>query len=121
MHARPLHTELIAKQAAIEEALEAAPWNRLTLRGNTGIIASGIAGLYAEEAIPDLDLDVSLLRIGTYPVPSKMICSMLEHVTRVMVVEELEPVVEEQVERLAENGQSRRGDPGKGRIHLPRG
>ena len=100
-HARALHTELIAKQEAIEEALETAPWNRLTLRGDTGIIASGIAGLYAEEAISDLDLDISLLRIGTYPVPTKMICRMLEHVTRVMVVEELEPVVEEQVERLA--------------------
>lgn len=100
-HARALHTELIAKQAAIEEALEAAPWNRITLRGKTGIIASGIAGLYAEEAISDLDLDLSLLRIGSYPLPTKMICSMLEHVTRLMVVEELEPVVEEQVERLA--------------------
>ena len=101
VHARALHTELIAKQKAIEETLETAPWNKLTLRGNVGIIASGIAGLYAEEAIRDLDLEVSLLRIGTYPVPAKMICSMLEHVTRVMVVEELEPVVEEQVERLA--------------------
>ncbi len=100
-HARALHTELIAKQAAIEEALQAAPWNRITLRGNTGIIASGIAGLYAEEAISDLDLDVSLLRVGSYPLPTKMICSMLEHVIRVLVVEELEPVVEEQVERLA--------------------
>ena len=30
-HARALHAELIEKQAAIEEALQAAPWNRLTL------------------------------------------------------------------------------------------
>ncbi len=101
VHARPLHTELITKQAAIEEELKVAPWNRLCLRGSAGVIASGIAGLYAEEAISDLDLDVSLLCIGTYPVPTKMICSMLEHVSRVLVVEELEPVVEEQVERLA--------------------
>ena len=36
VHARALHTELIAKQEAIEEALEAAPWNRLTLRGDDG-------------------------------------------------------------------------------------
>ena len=47
-HARPLHSELLAKQAAMEEALESAPWNRLALRGNVGIIASGIAGMYAE-------------------------------------------------------------------------
>jgi indolepyruvate ferredoxin oxidoreductase, alpha subunit len=101
VHARPLHAELLAKQAAIEEALEAAPWNRLTLRGDHGIIASGIAGLYAEEAIEDLDLDLSFLRIGTFPAPSKLIKKLLQHVSRIMVVEELEPVLEEQVERIA--------------------
>jgi indolepyruvate ferredoxin oxidoreductase alpha subunit len=100
-HARPLHAELIEKQALMEEALESAPWNRLSLNGNEGVIASGIAGLYAEEAISDLDLAISFLRIGTYPVPSKLIGRILEHVSRVLVVEELEPVVEEQVERLA--------------------
>ncbi len=35
--------------------------------GETGVIASGIAGLYAEEALMDLDLDHTLLRIGAYP------------------------------------------------------
>jgi indolepyruvate ferredoxin oxidoreductase alpha subunit len=100
-HARPLHSELLAKQAAMEEALESAPWNRLSLQGNVGIIASGIAGMYAKEAIFELDEDLSFLCIGTYPLPKKLICSMLEHVSRVMVIEELEPVVEEQVQMLA--------------------
>jgi len=100
-HARPLHSELLAKQSAIEDELERCPWNRLTLRGETGVIASGIAGLYAEEALMDLDLDHSLLRIGAYPVPKKLISLMLEHVSRVMVIEELEPVTEEQVVALA--------------------
>jgi len=66
-HARPLHAELIEKQALMEEALESAPWNKLSLNGKEGVIASGIAGLYAEEAISDLDLAISFLRIGTYP------------------------------------------------------
>ncbi|MFZ2472456.1 MAG: indolepyruvate ferredoxin oxidoreductase subunit alpha [Methanothrix sp.] len=101
IHARPLHRELLAKQAAIEEALESAPWNRLALHGNVGIIASGIAGLYAEEAALELDEDLSSLCIGAYPLPTKLISSMLEHVSRVMVIEELEPVVEEQVQMLA--------------------
>ena len=100
-HARPLHSELLAKQAAMEEALESAPWNRLDLHGNVGIIASGIAGLYAKEAIFDLDEDLSFLCIGAYPLPKKLISRMLEHVSRVMVIEELEPVVEEQVQMLA--------------------
>lgn len=101
VHARPLHSELIRKQGAIEEALLTAQWNRLALRGDLGVIASGIAGLYAEEAIRDLDLDVSILRVGTYPAPSRMICELLENVKSVLVVEELEPVLEETVERLA--------------------
>jgi indolepyruvate ferredoxin oxidoreductase alpha subunit len=101
VHARPLHTELIEKQEAIAKALASAPWNHLTLRGDQGIIASGIAGLYAEEAIADLDLDMSFVRVGTYPAPARMIEELLEHVSRVLVVEELEPVLEEQVERIA--------------------
>ncbi|MDD4651336.1 MAG: indolepyruvate ferredoxin oxidoreductase subunit alpha [Methanothrix sp.] len=101
IHARPLHHELLAKQAAIEEELEKAPWNSIELKGDTGIIASGIAGLYAKEAVTELGEDLSLLCIGTYPLPGKMIRHMLEHVRRVMIIEELEPVVEEQVRMIA--------------------
>ncbi len=101
VHARPLHSELLAKQKAMEEALESAPCNRLALRGNVGIIASGIASLYAEEAIIELDENLSLLCLGAYPLPRKLISRLLEHVSRVMVIEELEPVVEEQVQMLA--------------------
>jgi len=100
-HARPLHNELLAKQPAIEEELESCPWNQLTLRGETGVIATGIAGLYAEEALMDLDLDHSLLRVGGYPAPKRLIRRLLEHVSRLLVVEELEPVIEEQVLMLA--------------------
>lgn len=101
VHARPLHTELLTKQPKIVKALEDAPWNKLTLKGDHGIIASGIAALYAEEAIQDLDLDVSFLKVGTFPAPSAMIEKLLKNVSKVMVVEELEPVLEEQVERSA--------------------
>jgi len=101
IHARPLHSRLLAKQKEIEAELENAPWNRLALSGRTGVIASGIAGLYAQEAIAELDEDISLLTLGTYPLPGRMICQMLEHVSRVMVIEELEPVVEEQVKMLS--------------------
>ncbi|MDD1740741.1 MAG: indolepyruvate ferredoxin oxidoreductase subunit alpha, partial [Methanothrix sp.] len=101
VHARPLHGELLAKQERIEAELEGAPWNRLVLRGKTGVIASGIASLYAQEAIAELNEDISLLSLGTYPLPGRMIRKMLEHVSRVMVIEELEPVVEEQVKILA--------------------
>lgn len=101
VYAIPRHAELIMKQRAMEEALEKSPWNKLELRGEHGIVASGVASLYAAEAIQDLDLDISLLKIGTVPAPSQMINKLLKHVSKVLVVEELEPVLEEQVERIA--------------------
>jgi indolepyruvate ferredoxin oxidoreductase alpha subunit len=101
-HARPRHTALLEKQDAIRTSLADVPWNRLVLRGDIGVIASGISGLYAEEAIKQLEADISILRIGTFPPPDSLCSELLEHVTKVMVIEELEPVLEEYVERMQE-------------------
>lgn len=103
VHARPRHTTLLEKQDAIKAALATTPWNRLVIRGELGVLSSGVAGLYAEEAIKQLDLDraLSLLRIGTFPPPEELCATFLTQVSRVMVIEELEPVLEEYVERFA--------------------
>lgn len=102
VNARPLHTKLLAKQREIDEALQDAPWNRLRLAGGCcGVIASGLSSLYAEEAIEELGVDLSLLTVGCLPLPSKMVEALLRHVSEVIVIEELEPVVQEQVERIA--------------------
>jgi indolepyruvate ferredoxin oxidoreductase alpha subunit len=120
VHVRPLHIELLHKQEKIAEELESAPWNRLSLAGEHGVIASGISGLYAEEAIKNLDLDLSFLRIGTLPAPEKMIREMVEHVSTLMVVEELEPVIEELVEKAARKYNPGLKILGKESGHLPR-
>lgn len=101
VNARRLHRELIDKQKDMEREIESAPWNRLALKGDVGVISSGIGGLYAEEALANLGADLSLLRIGTYPVPSRQIEEIVKHTSKVMVIEEMEPVVEEQVEIVA--------------------
>jgi indolepyruvate ferredoxin oxidoreductase, alpha subunit len=119
-HVRPLHIELLEKQHKVEEELEKAPWNRLSLAGKHGVIASGISGLYAEEAIKNLDLDLSFLRIGTIPAPEKMIREMVEHVSTLIVVEELEPVIEELVEKAARKYNPGLKILGKESGHLPR-
>jgi indolepyruvate ferredoxin oxidoreductase alpha subunit len=100
-HARPRHTELLKKQESIKAALADLPWNRLVLRGELGVVTSGISGLYAEEAIKQLEADISILRIGTFPPPDELCSEFIQHVNKVMVIEELEPVVEEYLERLA--------------------
>jgi indolepyruvate ferredoxin oxidoreductase alpha subunit len=101
VHARPRHTKLLEKQDAIRTALAKSPWNRLVVRGELGVMSSGIAGLYAEEAIKQLEADISMLRIGTIPPPDELCATLLKHVSKVMVIEELEPVLEEYVERFA--------------------
>ncbi len=119
-HARPRHSVLLDKQDAIKTALADVPWNRFVLRGDTGVITSGISGLYAEEAIKQLEADISVLRIGTFPPPDGLCTEFLEHVTKVMVIEELEPVLEEYVERLARKHNPDLVILGKGTGHIPR-
>ncbi|MDF0591017.1 indolepyruvate ferredoxin oxidoreductase subunit alpha [Candidatus Methanocrinis natronophilus] len=101
VHARPLHAELLDKQAGIEEALAKEGWNRSQMRGEVGVIGSGIGGLYAEEAIAELEAHVSLLRIGAYPILRDTVGDFLEEVDRILVVEEMDPVLEEFVEMVA--------------------
>ena len=62
--------------------------------GEPGIIAAGIAYQYAREAFPR----ASFLKIGmTWPLPRKRIEEFAARHARVIVVEELDPFIEEQV------------------------
>jgi indolepyruvate ferredoxin oxidoreductase alpha subunit len=104
-NARVRHPHLLGIQDGITKELESSPWNELTLSDKSdskiGIIASGIASVYAKEAILNIGIDVSFLKVGTYPVPQGLIRDMLEHVETVLVIEELEPVVEDRVRVIA--------------------
>ncbi len=119
-HARPRHSVLLEKQDEIKASLEKSPWNRLVLRGELGVIASGISGLYAEEAVKQLDADISILRIGTFPPPDSLCSEFIRHVSKVMVIEELEPVLEEYVERAAREHNPDLDILGKRTGHIPR-
>jgi len=123
-HARPRHSVLLEKQDAIKSALEKSPWNQLVLqgRGELGVIASGISSLYAEEAIKQLEAeaDISFLRIGTFPPPEGLCSEFIRHVSKVMVIEELEPVLEEYVERVARVHNPDIEILGKRSGHIPR-
>ena len=121
-HARLRHSVLLDKQNAIKTALKNAPWNQhlLVLKGDTGVIASGISGLYAEEAIEQLESDVSILRIGTFPPPDDLCAEFIKHVSKVLIIEELEPVLEEYVERAAREHNPELEILGKKTGHIPR-
>jgi indolepyruvate ferredoxin oxidoreductase alpha subunit len=62
-----------------------------------GIIASGVVYQYAREAFPD----AWFLKLGmSHPLPYGKVAELYERVSRVAVVEELDPFIEEQVRLL---------------------
>jgi indolepyruvate ferredoxin oxidoreductase alpha subunit len=71
------------------------PFNRIE-SGNKalGIITCGVAYQYAREVFPE----ASILRLGlTWPLPEKMIREFAKSVKRLIIIEELDPFIEEAV------------------------
>lgn len=88
----PLVLERIEKLRAYSNrtALNRIEWGDRRV----GIISSGVAYQYAREVMPD----VSFLKLGlTFPLPDGKIREFSSRVKRLLVVEELEPYLEEQI------------------------
>ena len=77
---------------------ETFPWNRIEWGDrNLGIITGGIIYEYAKEVFKN----ASFLHLGmTYPLPKKMIRKFAGGVKRVIVIEELDPFLEEQIQAM---------------------
>jgi indolepyruvate ferredoxin oxidoreductase alpha subunit len=73
-------------------------------KSNFGIITSGVASEYAQEALHSLGINATVLKLGmTWPLPEKEIRDFLRPLKEVLVVEELESVLEKEVTRLAKD------------------
>ena len=71
-------------------------------KSDLGIIATGVTFNYLMEAMEELNLEVPLLKIGmTYPLPEDAIGDFIKKLKIVLVVEELEPIIEGEVKRIA--------------------
>lgn len=96
------HVWLNTVQEQAAALLGESPFNSATVAGEAGIIACGVSFNYIREALRLLGQEVSVLKIGTpYPLPEKPVVDFLRRMKRVLVVEELEPVVEDQVVAMA--------------------
>lgn len=96
------HGELEQKQKIISDRFSALPFNKIEGNGHKGVAASGIAWLYAKEVIEEHALDVTLFKVGTpHPFPDKKAQEFLSGVDAVLVIEELDPVLEEAMLLLA--------------------
>jgi len=100
---RPL---MIERFERIRRAVNTLPYNQLKLADGArlGIIACGLSYSYTLEAIKWLELDdkISVLKIGTpHPLPQELVKRLLKSVDEILVVEELEPFVENHVKAIA--------------------
>jgi indolepyruvate ferredoxin oxidoreductase, alpha subunit len=105
---RKLHQLLLQKYDRALEKSENWPENRIIGNGKWGIIANGASFNYVSDAIKDLGIAdrVSLLKIGfSWPMPKQLCTRLLKQVDKVLVVEELEPIMENEIKAIAqENG-----------------
>jgi len=78
--------------------VEDFPLNNISLaERRLGVISSGVAYQYAREVFRDAS---HLKLTTTYPVPANLIRRFAQQVERVVVVEELDPYLEDEVRRL---------------------
>jgi indolepyruvate ferredoxin oxidoreductase alpha subunit len=97
-HTRVLHKKLNAKQPGLAQRLVELGLNTCEARGKTAVIAGGIAAAYVREVIPE---DVSFARIGAYPIDEEWLAAFVGQHETVVVIEELDPVIEEVVRQVA--------------------
>ena len=97
---------MVGRLEKIKAAVDSLSYNRVqTIPGAAlGIITSGICYSYVVESLRWLGITdkVSLLKIGTpYPLPEKTITAFVRSVPGVLVVEELEPFLENHIKVIA--------------------
>ena len=116
-NARRRNNLVTAQQAQLEEDAEKSKYNKLALpptggagRGaSLGIIASGIAYNYVQEALNTPPLGeagrgpVPVLKISQYPLPKRLVRQMLDSCEKVLIVEEGQPFIEDQVRGVFES------------------
>lgn len=94
-NAKLRHVEIEKRNNELAEAANTLPLNRVEMHDTKiGVITSGIPYQYVKEALPN----ASVLKLGMVnPLPKKLIEEFASKVETLYIVEELDPVIEEQV------------------------
>ena len=94
-NAKVRHVTIEKLNNELAEAANTLPMNRVEMNDTKiGVITSGIPYQYVKEALPE----ASVLKLGMVnPLPRKLIEDFASRVDTLYVVEELDPVIEEQV------------------------
>jgi len=108
-HARKRRVEVEKRMNRLKEFAETFPENRIEWGDKKrGFITAGVSYLYVKESFPE----ASVLKLGmAYPFPDRMIRDFASQVEELIIVEELDPFIENHVKAM--------GIPCKGKELIP--
>jgi indolepyruvate ferredoxin oxidoreductase alpha subunit len=100
------HRWLNHKYSELTALGEDSPFNSIEEgEGEIGLVGCGIAYTYIKEAASRFSKRYPILKLGTLPIPEKKALAFLKNKKKVVVFEEIEPVVENLLRQLCqENG-----------------
>jgi len=102
--ARARHPELLKMLVKAEKISEKSPFNKIIDIGKPkdwGIVTSGVAYNYVKEVAEDLKLDARILKLGmSNPLPRNMCEKFIKSCKNIVIVEELEPILENQFKTM---------------------
>lgn len=94
------HIRIEERTPVLAEEFSASPFNKIEGNGKIGIACGGISYAYVTEAVRILSLEdrVSVLKIGTpFPFPEKLAVEFIKNTDKILVSEELDPVIEREL------------------------
>ena len=96
--ARKRHLVVEDREKKMAQDANAMAVNRMEMRDTKlGVVCAGVVYQYVREALPD----ASVLKLGlSYPVPQDLIREFAGKVEKLIVVEELEPVIEREIQQM---------------------
>jgi len=103
--ARVKHPVLLKQLEEAEKISETSPFNEIITIGkpeDVGIVTSGVSFTYVKEMAEELNLNVKILKLGmTHPIPRTKCEKFIQACSSLVMVEELEPFLENQFKALA--------------------
>jgi indolepyruvate ferredoxin oxidoreductase alpha subunit len=125
VHVVDFHRRLQATLETIQGRFEDSPLNASQGKGRQGVLAAGYGYHKLTEVLSQASADptesVRILRLGTlHPLPERTIVSFLRDMDAVLVVEEIAPYVEIQVQAMAQRAGLTLPIYGRSSGHLPR-
>jgi indolepyruvate ferredoxin oxidoreductase alpha subunit len=119
---RRLRLELLERRLRLLAESESSSFNFVSGKGDLGLITSGASWLHVLDAVKAMGLEdrTQILKLGfTYPPPRTVIGEFLRGLDKALVVEEVEPFLEEAAKVIAQESKLSVEIGGKGEGLVP--